>query len=134
MLEQVAGGYAFRAAREAAAACARLVERPVQRGLSQAALETLAVAAYLGPVSRPEIARIRGIASDSAVAGPRRSRPADEAGREAEGGAVRYRTTPLFERVFGLSGLDELPALDDLAGDAPALRDRLEAVAAGRSA
>ena len=57
-----------------------------------------------------------------------------EAGREAEGGAVRYRTTPLFERVFGLSGLDELPSLDDLAGDVPELRERLEAVAAGRSA
>ena len=69
VLEHVAGGYAFRAAREAAEACARLVERPVQRGLSQAALETLAVVAYLGPVSRPEIARIRGVAADSAVAG-----------------------------------------------------------------
>ena len=134
VIEQVAGGYAFRAAREAAAACARLVERPVQRGLSQAALETLAVTAYLGPVSRPEIARIRGIASDSAVAGLVDRGLLTEAGREAEGGAVRYRTTPLFERVFGLSGLDELPALDDLAGDAPALRDRLQAVAAGRSA
>ena len=134
VLEQVAGGYAFRAAREAAAACARLVERPVQRGLSQAALETLAVAAYLGPVSRPEIARIRGIASDSAVAGLVDRGLLTVAGREAEGGAVRYRTTPLFERVFGLSGLDELPALDDLAGDSPALRERLEAVAAGRSA
>ena len=64
VLEQVAGGYAFRAAREAAEACARLVERPVQRGLSQAAFETLAVVAYLGPVSRPEIARIRGVAAD----------------------------------------------------------------------
>ena len=59
VLEHVAGGYAFRAARETAEACARLVERPVQRGLSQAALETVAIVAYLGPVSRPEIARIR---------------------------------------------------------------------------
>ena len=69
VLEHVSGGYAFRAAREAADACSRLVERPVQRGLTQAALETLAVVAYLGPVSRPEIARIRGVAADSAVAG-----------------------------------------------------------------
>ncbi|MGH3042189.1 MAG: SMC-Scp complex subunit ScpB, partial [Gaiellaceae bacterium] len=46
VLEHVAGGYAFRAAREAAGACARLVERPVQRGLTQASLETLAVVAY----------------------------------------------------------------------------------------
>ena len=49
VLERVAGGYAFRAAREAAGACARLVERPVDRALSQAALETLAIVAYLGP-------------------------------------------------------------------------------------
>ena len=53
MLEHVAGGWAFRASREAAEACARLVERPVQRGLSQAALETLAIVAYLGPVLAP---------------------------------------------------------------------------------
>src|SRR5918999_2275754 len=72
VLEHVAGGYAFRAAREAAEACGRLVERPVQRGLSHAALETLAVVAYLGPVSRPEIARIRGVAADAAGAGARR--------------------------------------------------------------
>src|ERR671936_2652568 len=45
VLEQVAGGFAFRAAREAAEACSRLLERPAQRGLSQAALETLAIVA-----------------------------------------------------------------------------------------
>ena len=55
VLEHVAGGWAFRASREEAQACARLVERPVDRGLSQAALETLAVAAYLGPITRPDL-------------------------------------------------------------------------------
>src|SRR5207248_4728235 len=65
VLEHVAGGYAFRASRSEAVACARLVERPVERGLSQAALETLAVAAYLGPVSRPDLARLRGVAADT---------------------------------------------------------------------
>ena len=129
VLEQVAGGYAFRAAREAAEACARLVERPVQRGLSQAALETLAIVAYLGPVSRPEIARIRGVAADSAVAGLVERGLITEAGRDKEGGAIRYETTPLFERVFGLTGLSELPRLDDLAEDEEGLRRRLEEVA-----
>jgi len=132
VLEQVAGGYAFRAAREAAEACARLVERPVHRGLSQAALETLAVVAYLGPVSRPEIARIRGVAADSAVAGLVDRGLIAEAGR-GEGGAVRYRATPLFERVFGLTSLAELPRLDDLGGDAGEIRERLETVAARRA-
>jgi segregation and condensation protein B len=138
VLEHVAGGYAFRAAREAAEACAKLVERPVQRGLSEAAVETLAVVAYLGPVSRPEIARIRGVAADSAVAGLVDRGLIQECGRDQSGslpgGAVRYRTTPLFERVFGLTSLAELPALDDLAAEAEELRARLEAVAAQRGA
>jgi segregation and condensation protein B len=135
VLEHVAGGYAFRAAREAAEACARLFERPVQRGLSQAALETLAIVAYLGPCTRPDVARIRGVSADSAVAGLVERGLIAEAGREdAPGGAVRYRTTPLFERVFGLQSLSELPRLDDLADDADALRERLEAVAERRPA
>jgi segregation and condensation protein B len=135
VLEHVAGGYAFRAAREAAEACGRLVERPVQRGLSQAALETLAVVAYLGPVSRPEIARIRGVAADSAVAGlVERGLIAEAASDSTAVRAVRYRTTPLFERVFGLSGLSELPRLDDLGEDAEELRARLEEVAGRRGA
>ena len=133
VLESVAGGWAFRASREAAEACGRLFERPVQRGLSQAGLETLAIVAYLGPCSRPEIARIRGVSADSAVAGLVERGLIAEAGREdAPGGAVRYRTTPLFERVFGLESLSELPRLDDLGDDAARIRARLETVAERR--
>ena len=135
VLEHVAAGYAFRAAREAAEACARLFERPVQRGLSQAGLETLAIVAYLGPCSRPEIARIRGVSADSAVAGLVERGLIAEAGREdAPGGAVRYRTTRLFERVFGLESLSELPRLDDLGDDVAQIRERLVSVADQRSA
>lgn len=134
VLERVAGGWAFRAAREAAEACSRLFERPVQRGLSQAALETLAIVAYLGPCSRPDVARIRGVAADSAVAGLVERGLIAEAGRDGEGGAVRYRTTPLFERVFGLDGLSQLPRLDDVGEDAAQIRTRLETVAERRSA
>jgi segregation and condensation protein B len=135
VLEHVAGGYAFRASREEAAACARLIERPVERALSQAALETLAVVAYLGPVSRPELARLRGVAAETVVAGLVERGLLAEAGREpGVGGAVRYRTTELFERVFGLESLSALPRLDDLGDDADAIRGRLEAVAAQRGA
>jgi segregation and condensation protein B len=135
VLEQVAGGWAFRASRDAAEACGRLFERPVQRGLSQAALETLAIVAYLGPVTRPGIARIRGVAADSAVAGLVERGLIAEAGRDdGVGGAVKYRTTPMFERVFGLESLSQLPRLDDLAGDVDELRERLHAVADQRSA
>jgi segregation and condensation protein B len=133
VLEHVAGGYAFRAAREEAAACARLVEQPVRRGLSQAALETLAIVAYLGPVTRPAIARIRGVAAESAVAGLLERGLIAESGRDPAG-AVRYETTALFERVFGLASRSELPPLDDLAADAEGLRARLESVAERRGA
>jgi segregation and condensation protein B len=135
VLEHVAGGWAFRASRDAAEACARLFERPVQRGLSQAALETLAIVAYLGPVTRPEIARIRGVAADSAVAGLVERGLIVEAGRDdGVGGAVRYRTTPLFERVFGLESLSALPRLDDLGDSVDEIRDRLVTVADQRTA
>jgi segregation and condensation protein B len=133
VLEHVAGGYAFRASRDAAAACSRLFERPVERGLSQAALETLAVVAYLGPCSRPDVARIRGVAADSVVAGLVERGLIAESGRD-EGGAIRYRVTPLFERVFGLESLSELPRLDDLGADAEEIRGRLEAIAERRPA
>jgi segregation and condensation protein B len=134
VLEEVAGGFAFRASRDAADACARLFERPVERGLSQAALETLAIVAYLGPCSRPDIARIRGVAADSAVASLVERGLITEAGREpGQGGAVRYRATPLFERVFGLESLAALPRLDDLGEDTAQLRERLLEVAEARA-
>jgi segregation and condensation protein B len=135
VLERVAGGWGFRAAREAAEACARLFERPVERGLSGAALETLAIVAYLGPATRPEIARVRGVAVDSVVAGLVERGLIAEAGRDdSVGGAVRYRTTALFERVFGLESLSALPRLDDLGGEAEEIRERLEAIAEKRPA
>jgi segregation and condensation protein B len=134
VLERVAGGWAFRASREAAEACGRLFERPVERGLSAAALETLAVIAYLGPCSRPEVARLRGVAADSVVAGLVERGLIAEAGRDESVGAIRYRVTPLFERIFGLESLSELPRLDELGDHADAIRDRLEAIAEKRPA
>jgi segregation and condensation protein B len=133
VLEQVAGGWAFRASREAAESCGRLFERPVERNLSQAALETLAIVAYLGPCSRPEIARWRGVAADSVVAGLVERGLISEAGR-GDLGVVRYLVTPLFERVFGLESLAALPRLEDLGGDEEQLRGRLEALAERRPA
>jgi segregation and condensation protein B len=135
VLEQVAGGWAFRASREAAEACGRLFERPVQRALSQASLETLAIVAYLGPCTRPEIARIRGVAADSAVANLVERGLIAEAGRDdGAGGAIRYKVTPLFERIFGLESLAALPRLDDLGDDVEQIRERLHEVAEQRPA
>jgi segregation and condensation protein B len=134
VLEHVAGGFAFRASRDAAGACSRLFDRPVERGLSSAALETLAIAAYLGPCTRPDITRIRGVNADAAVAGLVERGLLAESGRDSDFGAVRYSTTPLFERVFGLQSLAELPRVDDIGADTAELRERLEAVAQKRPA
>jgi segregation and condensation protein B len=138
VLERVAGGYGFRASRETASACARLVNRPSSRALSQAALETLAIVAYLGPVSRPEVARIRGVAADSAVAGLLERGLIEESGRgETPGQPVLYKTTMLFERMFGLEeGLESLPSLGEFdlpEADHEALRARLHLVADARA-
>jgi segregation and condensation protein B len=134
VLEHVAGGWAFRASVAAADACKRLFDKPAEKGLSQAALETVAIIAYLGPVSRPEIARIRGVNVDGVVAGLAERGLVAEGGRDDEFGAIRYRTTPLFERVFGLESLAALPRADDLGADLAQIRERLEAVAERRPA
>jgi segregation and condensation protein B len=127
VLEHAAGGWGFRASRETAEVCARLVNRPSTKGLSQAALETLAIVAYLQPVSRPEVARIRGVASESATSALTERGLIEEAGR-SQFGAVLYRTTPLFLKLFGLDSPDELPdpaQWDPSPEEAGALRDRL---------
>jgi len=134
VLEHVAGGYAFRASADASEACSRLFEKPAEKGISQAALETLAIVAYLGPVSRPEIARIRGVNVDGVVSGLVERGLIAEGGRDDEFGAIRYRTTPLFERIFGLESLAALPRVDDIGDDTAAIRERLEAVAEKRPA
>ena len=134
VLEHVAGGWAFRAAASASEACSRLFEKPAEKGLSQAALETLAIVAYLGPVTRPEVARIRGVNVDGVVAGLVERGLIAEGGRDQEFGAIRYRTTPLFERIFGLESLAALPRVDDLGSDVAEIRHRLEAVAEQRTA
>jgi segregation and condensation protein B len=134
VLELMAGGWAFRASSAASEACARLFEKPVEKGLSQAALETLAIVAYLGPITRPEIARIRGVNVDGVIAGLAERGLIAESGREGDYGAIRYRTTPLFERIFGLESLDSLPRVDDVGADVTEIRARLEAVAEKRPA
>ena len=108
VLREVAGGHTLAAHPDAGDAARRLLARPKTPPLTQAQAETLAIVAYLQPVSRPEIARIRGVASESAVQTLTERGLIEESGR-SRFGAVIHRTTPLFERLFGLSGLDALP-------------------------
>ena len=89
--------------------------------------ETLAIVAYLQPVSRPEIARIRGVSADSAVATLLERGLIEEGGR-SQFGAVLYRTGTLFLKLFGLRTLDELPDVarwDPTPEEQATLRERL---------
>ena len=126
-LRRIAGGYALAAVPEAEDAARRLLAKPRTPPLTQAQAEVLAIVAYLQPVSRPEVARIRGVSSDSAVASLTERGMIEERGR-TQFGAVTYGTTQLFEKLFGLSGLDALPdpaQFDPTPEDERELRERL---------
>jgi segregation and condensation protein B len=125
--KEVAGGWTLATDPIAEPAARRLLSKPRTPPLTPAQAETLAIVAYLQPVSRPEIARIRGVASDSATATLVERGLIEEAGR-SQFGAVLYRTTPLFLKLFGLRSLDDLPdpsRWDPTPEEQAALRDRL---------
>ncbi len=108
VLRELAGGWALSSHPDAELAARRLLAKPRTPPLTPAQAETLAIVAYLQPVSRPEIARIRGVGAESAVATLLERGMIEEAGR-SQFGAVLYRTTELFLRLFGLASLKELP-------------------------
>ena len=127
VLRRVAGGLALASHPDVEEAARRLLARPRTPALTPAQAETLAIVAYLQPVSRPEVARIRGVASESATSALTDRGLIEEAGR-SQFGAVLYRTTPLFLKLFGLESPDALPDVDQWdpsPEEAAALRERL---------
>jgi segregation and condensation protein B len=134
-LAEVAGGFALRTRADLAEVCDRLRERPPEDRITPAGLETLAVVAYLDPISRPQISRLRGVAADSTVVSLVERGLLEEAGRPAEGGAMRYRTTRLFQERFDLRGPGNLPPLERFELSGPeAERVRRQLVEAGHLA
>jgi segregation and condensation protein B len=135
LLREVAGGYTLASDPLAEEAARTLLGRPRHSALTPAQLETLAIVAYLQPVSRPEIARIRGVNAESPVATLLDRSLITESGR-SEFGAVLYATTALFLKVFDLRSLDDLPDpshWDASAEEEGELRDRLLAAGDARS-
>jgi segregation and condensation protein B len=127
VLRRVAGGLALASHPDAEEAARRLLARPRTPALTPAQAETLAIVAYLQPVSRPEVARIRGVASESATSALVERGLIEEAGR-SQFGAVLYRTTALFLKLFGLDTPEQLPDIaqwDPSPEEAATLRDRL---------
>ncbi len=135
VLRELAGGWILSSHPEAEEAARRLLARPRTPPLTPAQAETLAIIAYLQPVSRPEIARIRGVNAESAASTLLERGLIEESGR-SQFGAVLYRTTDLFLRLFGLTGLDALPevaAFDPSPEVEEQLRERLLAAGEARS-
>ncbi len=127
VLREVAGGFSLASDPSSEEAARRLLAKSRTPPLTQAQAETLAIVAYLQPVSRPEVARIRGVSSESAVQTLAERGLIEESGR-SQFGAALFKTTELFERLFGLSGLDRLPDVaqfDPSPEDERELRERL---------
>jgi segregation and condensation protein B len=127
VLREVAGGFSLASDPASEEAARRLLAKPRTPPLTQAQAETLAIVAYLQPVSRPEVARIRGVSSESAVQTLAERGLIEESGR-SQFGAALFKTTELFERLFGLAGLDQLPdpsQFDPTPEDERELRERL---------
>ncbi|GAA0444019.1 segregation/condensation protein ScpB [Lentibacillus halophilus] len=92
----------------------KLLQTSSSSKLSQAALETLAIIAYLQPITRTEIEEIRGVKSDRPVQTLITRSLVEESGRKEEAGRpILFVTTKDFLTYFGLVSLEELPPLPE---------------------
>jgi segregation and condensation protein B len=134
-LRELGGGFTLASDPDAERAARRLLSRPRVSTLSPAQAETLAIVAYLQPISRPEITRIRGVSADSATATLLDRGLIEEAGH-SQFGAILYRTSVLFLKLFGLRTLQELPDVarwDPTPQEQAELRERLLRAGEARS-
>jgi segregation and condensation protein B len=111
-LVRVAGGWRYQTHPDLAPYVERYVLDGQSGRLSNAALETLAIVAYKQPISRAQIAAIRGVNVDGVIRTLVQRGYVDEIGRDhGPGQAVLYGTTSSFLEKLGLNAIDELPAL-----------------------
>jgi len=118
-LVKVAGGYRFQSHPDVAAYVERFVLDSQQARISAAALETLAIIAYKQPISRGQIASIRGVDPDAVMRTLQARGYIAEVGRdEGPGQAVMFGTTSLFLERLGLATLADLPSISEFVPDA----------------
>ncbi len=116
VLVNVAGGYRFQTHTDLAPYIERFALEGQSSRLSAAALETLAIIAYKQPLSRAQVAAIRGVNADAVIRTLHQRGYIDEVPREdGQGLAVLFHTTEMFLERIGLSSIDDLPALGDFA-------------------
>ncbi|MDA8061196.1 MAG: SMC-Scp complex subunit ScpB [Actinomycetota bacterium] len=113
-LVRVAGGYRFQSHPDLAPYVERFVLDGQHARLSSAALETLAIVAYKQPISRGQVASIRGVSAEGVLRTLEQRGYVAEVGRDpGPGQAVLYGTTPALLERLGLGSLAELPPLED---------------------
>ncbi|MDE2386186.1 MAG: SMC-Scp complex subunit ScpB [Actinomycetales bacterium] len=119
-LREVGGGWRIFVRQEFDWAVKLFVANENPTRLSQAALETLAVIAYKQPISRGQVASIRGVNVDSVVRTLVSRGLITELYTDSETGAINYGTTPLMLELLGINSLEELPAISPYLPDAMA--------------
>jgi len=118
-LVKVAGGYRFQSHPDVSAYVERFVLDGQRARLSAAALETLAIIAYKQPISRLQVASIRGVDPDAVLRTLLGRGYIEQRGRDTgPGQAVLWGTTPLFLEKLGINSVDELPPLAEFVPDA----------------
>ena len=118
-LVKVAGGFRLQSRPEVSSYVERFILDGQQARISSAALETLAIIAYKQPISRTQIASIRGVDPESVLRTLQARGYVTELARDdGPGLAVMYGTTPLFLERLGLNTLEDLPPISDFVPDA----------------
>jgi segregation and condensation protein B len=111
-LVRVAGGYRYQTCADLTPYVERFLLNDQRARLSGAALETLAIVAYKQPMSRAQIAAIRGVDPDGVLRTLQARGYVTEVGRDhGPGQAILYGTTPQFLEKLGLDSLDDLPPI-----------------------
>lgn len=128
-LRRVAGGWRYYTAADQAAFLGRWVLQGRAGRLSRAAVETLAVIAYLQPVPRSRVSAVRGVSVDAVVRTLLARDLVSEVDRDERTGAVLLGTTDRFLELLGLGSLDELPPIAPLLPDASLLEQELAGLA-----
>lgn len=127
VLVKVAGGWRLASHPSAAPFLERFVAEHRHAKLTQAALETLAIIAYRQPMSRAQLAEIRGgVSSDSVIRTLLTRGLIEEVGRDpGPGTAILYGTSPEFLERLGLNSLADMPPLPDFMPSSEAV-ERME--------
>jgi len=118
-LVKIAGGFRFQSHPDLAAYVERFVLDGQQARVSSAALETLAIIAYKQPLSRSQIAAIRGVDPEAVMRTLQARGYITEVERDdGPGQAVMFGTTPLFLERLGIASIEHLPSIADFIPDA----------------